>query len=419
MTPSAPLRVRFLAAAIVLHLVPSAALAQAFETPPVLAAQDCAPAALLSGPHFTVDPEVPTNGLTTEFTIQSDAGTFTALGAETLGLRVLEIPAIVQLDHDSKAAIFAESVGSTAMRPIESAAQMIASPVQTLQGLPGGLDRFFDRVSTGASELQAAATDSNTDVSARGGDIAEMTGGIAANALGYNLELRQLAKQLHVDPYTSNPVLSKKLNEFAKVAFVGHVATNTLISVAVPASMAISATTITRDLIYDTPGADLVVRNTTNLQAMGISEDAIRAFQQSPGFTLSWRTDFVDSLQKLSGVSGQADVVALAATAQSSDQGLFLVRALRMLVRYQNDVAPLATLSAKGTIFATDSNGTLIVPAPLDYVSWTQRASNFANRDDLQAPQRAVYLTGRMSPAAKAGFQQLGWNVNERASDRP
>jgi hypothetical protein len=419
MPTSVPRSTRILAAATVLLAVPAAALAQGFETPPVLAAQDCAPAALLSGPNFTVDPQVPTNGLTTEFTIQSNAGTFQARGAETLALRVSEIPAIVQLDHDSKAETFASAVGSTAMRPIDSAAQMIASPVQSLQGLPGGIDRFFDRVSTGASNLEAAATNSNTDVSARGGQVAEMTGGIAANALGYNLELRQLAKQLHVDPYTSNPVLAKKLNEFAKVAFVGHVATNTLISVAVPASMAISATTITRDLIYDTPGADLVVRNTTNLQAMGISENAIRAFQQSPGFTLSWRTDFVDALQQLSGVTGQADVVALAATAQSSDQGLFLVRALRMLVRYQNDVAPLTSLMAKGTVFATDMNGALVVPAPVDYVSWTQRTSAFANRDDLQAPQRGVWLTGRMSPQAKAGFQELGWSVHERASDRP
>jgi hypothetical protein len=296
---------------------------------------------------------------------------------------------------------------------------MITSPVQTVEGLPGGIDRFFDRVETGAQAVAAAATNSNADVSARGEQVAQMSGGIAANALGYNLELRTLARQLHVDPYTSNPVLAKKLADFAQVAFVGHVAVNTLISVAVPASLAITGTNVTRDLVYDTPAADLVVRNTTNLQAMGISDSTIQAFQQAPGFTLSGRTEFVDSLQKLPGVTGQSDVVSLAATAQTPDQGLFLLRALRMLVRYQQEVAPLATLSAKGTVFATDANGAIVVPAPVDYVSWTQRVSGFAQRDDLAAAQRGVWLTGRMTARAKAAFEELGWSVHERASDRP
>ena len=419
MSMSVPRNARALLAAVSFLSVSFAAAAADFETPPVLKAKDCAPAAILSGKDFSVDPRVPTNGLTTEFTIGSKAGTFQAQGAETLALRVSEIPAIVQLDHDSKAAAFASAVGATALKPIESAAQMITSPVETVEGLPGGIDRFFDRVSTGAQQLAATASNSNTDVSARGADVAEMTGGIAANALGYNLELRQLAKRLHVDPYTSNPVLAKKLNEFAKVAFVGHVATNTLISVAVPASLAISATNITHDLIYDTPAGDLVVRNTNNLQALGISDDVIRAFQQAPGFTLSWRTDFVDNLQKLAGVTGQADVVALAATAQTPDQGLFLVRALRMLVQYQQNVAPLASLTTRGTILATDSSGTLVVAAPLDYVSWTQRTSHFANREDLAASQRSVWLTGRMTPLAKAQFQALGWTIHEKVSDQP
>ena len=413
------LRARTVLAIALLPLLARSVAAAELEKPPVLTAQDCAPAALLSGPGFSVDPRVPTNGLNTEFTIQSDAGTFQALGAETLALRVSEIPAIVQLDHDSKAETFITAMGSTALRPIESAAQMITSPVQTVEGLPGGIDRFFDRVETGAQAVAAAATNSNADVSARGEQVAQMSGGIAANALGYNLELRTLARQLHVDPYTSNPVLAKKLADFAQVAFVGHVATNALISVAVPASFAITATNITRDLVYDTPAADLIVQNTTNLQALGITDDAIRAFQQAPGFTLSMRTDFVDALQKLAGVTGQSDVVALAATAKTADQGLFLVRALRMLVRYQQDVAPLAALTARGTVIATDANGALFVPAPVDYVSWTERVSRFAQRDDLVAPQRSVWLSGRMTPRAKAEFEALGWSVRERATSRP
>jgi hypothetical protein len=118
-------------------------------------------------------------------------------------------------------------------------------------------------------------------------------------------------------------------------------------------------------------------------------------------------------------VTGQADVVALAATVKTADQGLFLVRALRMLVRYQQDVAPLAALTARGTVIATDASGALFVPAPVDYVSWTERVSRFAQRDDLTAPKRSVWLSGRMTPRAKLEFVARGWSVRERATSRP
>ncbi len=408
-----------LAAGLAFSVPAVPARAQAFETPPTLAAAEAAPARLLSAPGLRVAPQVPTNGITTEFTIQSDAGTFTALGVQTLALRESEIPAIVQLDQSSKAGTFLEAAGSTAVRPLESAAQMISSPVETVQGLPGGLERFFDRVSAGAQAIATAATNTNTDVSARGEQVATMSGAAAANALGYNLELRQLAKQLGVDPYTSNPVLAKKLHEFAKVAFAAHVATNTLISVAVPVSIAITGTNVTRDLVYDTPSGDLLARNASALAAMGVGDDAVLALQQSPAFTLSLQTELVDGLQRLSGATGKPDVVALAATLRSADQALFLVRALGMLGRYQREVAPVTGLTAVRIVAATDMNGALVLPAPVDYVSWTERVAGFAERPDLAAPQRSVWISGRMTPRAKAGFEALGWTVRERVSDVP
>jgi len=412
-------RAATLAAAVTILTLPSLGRAADFETPPVLRAKDAAPAALRSGKGFRVDPRVPTNGLTTVFAIESDSGTFQALGVQTLALRESEISAIFQLDHDGKVETFVKAVRSTAIHPLESAAQMITNPVQTVQGLPGGLDRFFDRVETGAQEIGTAAANLNADVSASGQQLAEMSGGVAANALGYNLELRQLAKQLGVDPYTSNPVLEKKLHEFARVAFTAYVATNTLISIAVPASITITGTNVTRDLIYDTPSGDLVAQNLAALQTLGASDDTIQAFQQAPGFTLSLRTNLVAGLQQLPGATGATDVVKLATGALTADLALFLVRALRMQGQYQTQVAPISSLTARGTIVATDMNGALVLPAPVDYVSWTERVAGFAQRPDLAAPQRGVWITGRMTPRSKAGLQALGWTVREHAGEQP
>ena len=56
-----------------------------FETPPVLPAQDLAPPTLLNGTGFQVDNQVPTDGLTANFTIHTDLGTLQAHGLRCSG----------------------------------------------------------------------------------------------------------------------------------------------------------------------------------------------------------------------------------------------------------------------------------------------------------------------------------------------
>lgn len=384
----------------------------AFEEPPVLRARDVAPAALLAGPGFQVLDAVPTDGLTTRFTIQSDAGVFEADGVETLALRVGEIPAILELDRTRKTETFLQALGATAARPLQAAAQIVQHPVETAKGLPSGVGRFFDRVESGAKRLADAATDPTLPADERTQALAKMGGAAAADALGYEKELRDLAKRLGVDPYTTNPVLADKLHEMAWVAFAGRVGLNTLIAVTVPASVAITGTRMTHDIVYDTPRGDLVVRNEERLHAMGVDEESIRALQRAPGFTLSVQTALVEALGRLPGAAGRPDVVALAATAETHDQALFLERAVAMLAASHAE-APVAQLVARGTVVGRMADGAIVVPAPLDYVAWTERVARFAEREDLAAPRREILLTGRASERARRQLAARGWTVRE------
>lgn len=395
-----------------------AALAQSggFETPPVLSAADAAPPDLVTGNGFRIADRVPTDGLTAVFTLKADVGTSEVHGVETLALRVSELPALRELGKASKTATFAKALAETAKRPVKAAAQMVQHPVDTVKGIPGGLSRFFDRVGSGSERLYDAATDESKSSAQRSEQVAKSTGQLAMDALGYEQERRKLAKQLGVDPYTTNAALAKQLDEFAKVAFYGRVGLNTLISVAVPASLVITSTNVTRDLVYDTPRGDLIVRNENALRAMGANDAQIRALQAAPGFTLSAQTELVEQLGTLRGVTGRPAVVALAGTAKTSDQALFLVRGVRMLAK-QHAEKPIAEIHAAGTVFAKRRDGRLVVPAAVDYVAWTERIARFAKRSDLEATQRTVLLTGRMSPRAKKEFEALGWHVAEHASD--
>jgi hypothetical protein len=236
-------------------------------------------------------------------------------------------------------------------------------------------------------------------------------GEAARDALGYEQERRSLAKELKVDPYTSNPVLAKKLDDVAWVSFSGRLGVNAIVSVVVPGSIAIRATSFTNDLVWDTPRGDLIVRNETALKDLGAPEATARAFMKNAAIPLSVKTDLVQGLEKLGEIQGRAAAVALAATARSEEQARFLATAVRLLGKGRT----LEEVTATGTVVGREKDGGIVVPAPVDYVSWTERLARFARRDDLKAAERSILLTGKMSPRARQEFEALGWKVNEGA----
>jgi len=404
---------------LILLLIPirtaSAQTATQFEAPPTLPAQELAPATLINGNGFHVDQAVPTDGLTAHFTLHSDVGTFNADGLEMLRIRVAEIPAIVELNQTSKSKVFTQALATNAAAPVAAAGQMVMHPVDTVKGLPAGVGRFFGRVGLGAQKIkEAATTPEEASAGERTGQVATRTFQATRDVLGYEQERRGLAKKLHVDPYTTNPILSKQLDDFAVVAFRAHVGVTTAISVFIPGSMAITATRVVSTWVYDTPRADLIVQNQKKLQEMGVPDETIHVFMSNKAFPLSVQTVFVEDLTRVSGVPGSIDIVALASTAESEDQARFLAGCLDMLANYHQSHTPLVSIIARGTIIGRDRAGVIIVPAEVDYVSWTKRTSYFANRPDLVSPKRSAWLSGQMSPLAKKNFHALGWSVRER-----
>src|SRR5262245_13441135 len=294
-------------------------LAAQFEKPPTLPARNLVPASLLSGGGFHVNEQVPTDGLMAHFTIQSDVGTFPANSIEMLRIRVAEIPAIQQLTKTSKTEVFAQSLAENAARPVQAAGQMVMNPVETIQGIPAGVGRFFGRVGMGAQKIEQAATQPESN-----GQGLEAAGQATRAAFGYEQERRGLAKKLNVDPYTTNPVLSKQLDDFALTAFRAHVAVTTSMSVFIPGSMAITATRVVAQWVWDTPKADLIVKNQQSLRELGVPDSDIRMLEHNKAFPLSVQTAFVANLGQLGGVPGTVNAVALASTSQTEEQARFL-----------------------------------------------------------------------------------------------
>ena len=390
-----------------------------FEKPPVLKATQLLPAKLLQGKGFRVEERVPTDGIMGTYTLRADqetfgedAGTYRVLSREMAELRLSEVPAIIKLNETSKVGTFAKSMASTAVQPLESAGHMVMHPVDTVTGLPSGVGRFFDRVGTGAGRMWDGATDSSKDGLERTGDTVAGIGTMTKDALGYEQVRRELAKKLGVDPYTTNPVLAKKLDEIATTAFRARVGVNTAISVFVPASIILTGVRTTDNLVWDTPRGDLIVRVEDKLRELQEPKAQITAFTHNPAIPLSLQVAVVENLGRLEGVQGRGDMVALMGSVETESQARFLATSIRMLAGYHEKQKPITAMTVPGPVIARDQDGALIIPAPVDYLSWTERVASFATYPSFQAArQRQLWLSGQMSPRAKQGFEANGWTI--------
>ena len=404
-----------IAAAIATSLAPAVHAQTGFESEAVYRASGLVGPELLKGPRFTVDERVPVNGMLARFTVRSDFGALEAAGIHMLHVRVREMGALEQIEGMSKTKEFAEASARAIARPVTSAAHMVLNPVQTVQGLPGGVTRLFSRVELG-SETVAAAAKSNDSTDAKTAAVTKRVGGITADALGYEKERRDLAKQLGVDPYTTNPVLSKKLTDMAWVAFSGRLTVQVATSVLAPYSMAMSAVTITNSTVYDTPGGDLVNSARVVFAATGAEEGQVQALVLNPHYSLSVLTALAQALQRLQGVEGLASVIRLAAAVNTEDESRFVAGAMNMLARHHESVERLARVESPGPFVGRTVSGILVAPAPVDSVAWTAQVARFVQRAEVAAPKRIAWISGQMTPRARKELAAKGWTVQESFS---
>ena len=406
-------------AVIALMLVspPQAAFAQTeagFEKPPALNVKDLIAENLLQGKGFYVDERVPTDGvmgiytfIADKDTFGEDAGTYHVLSREMAELRLAELPAIVKLDETSKTEAFAKAMVATAAQPLESAGHMMMHPVDTVTGLPSGAGRLFDRVGSGIGRMW------NSEPTPGTGDEEQGVGGATRDVLGYEQERRELAKKLGVDPYTTNPVLAKKLDEIATTSFRARLGVNTAISVLVPASIILTGVRTMDNLVWDTPRGDLIVRVETKLQELNVSPTHKGLFMHNAAIPLSLQVAVVENLGRLANVKGRARVIGQMARVTAESHARLLATAVRMLAEYHEKRKPITAVAVSGPMIARDQEGRLLLLAPVDYISWTERVAHFAKHPKLRTvPKRTLWITGGISPRAKKEFAANGWTIH-------
>src|SRR5215510_1031871 len=180
-----------------------------FEELPELKASEILKPELVKGPHHVVRDPVPTASGMNQFTIDSDFGLFEADGNEMLLQRLKEIDAIARLGEVSRTDEFKKSLLAAAKSPLNSAKNIARDPAQAIANVPKGLMKFLGHAKQSVQNVGKGGNDEARDSSRM------------KDAIGYSDKKRKIALEMGIDPYTTNTVLQKQLDDLALASWAG------------------------------------------------------------------------------------------------------------------------------------------------------------------------------------------------------
>jgi len=422
---------------------------ESFEPEPVLKAPQLVQAPLLSGPDFRVVPEVAVRGYMANFLIDTRFGPMRADSVEMLSIRIGELPAMEALDQASRSGAFATALAARAKKTGSAIVNVVTHPIDTITGLPEGVARYlgaqWDKWSGRAQSLsdrsqrefenrgdpyrappgpmtamrdappenpQPPADAKNHAWYARAGSEVAREG---KRYLQYNSQRRAMATLLGVDPYSSNTILNEELDTLAWAAVWGNFSAGTALgAIGGTAATVMSDTGKLNQYVLSKTPEQLREINETRLLALCSDDTAVRSFLRRGGFTDTLRTALIQELEKLAPKSGCNALLELAATTRGEVEARYLVNALK-LVAHQPNARSGELFTAGAAIVWRTPAGKLILPLPVDYLTWNEDLAGFFDQPSLRATEKLVLIGGEASMLAQRALTQRGWGIALRA----
>ena len=389
-----------------------------FEELPELKASEILKPEFLKGPHFVVRDPVPTSAGMNQFTIDSDFGVFEADGNEMLLQRLKEIDAIARLQEVSRTDEFKKSLLAAAKSPLNSAKNIARDPAQAIANVPKGLMKFFGRAKESVENVGKGGND----------DVGD--GGRLKDAIGYSDKKRKIALQMGVDPYTTNTVLQKQLDDVAWASWAGgfsfSVATLPISGAAGAVLTVTNLNSTVEDLLREKSPSELEQINRSTFRAMGASGTDIDRLLNGGAFTPTQVTTFAVHLQALKGVANRSAFVKAAAQKSTTEADALFCVYTAALMDQINQKTPLARIVMLGDFpICVTKDGTIIVALQWDYAAWTSGAASFTDNvqklaaKSNQSAHISVDLSGEVSPRLREELEKRGITVQDRLVPGP
>lgn len=390
-----------------------------YEAPPrVSPDRVLGPALLRSGNHRVRD-EVRTRANWLEFEIESDFGSYKALSIAMVAVRVHEIRTLAQAVDEFRRdnQQLADSLRGKLEVGADSFVDILTSPLSTsaqiVKQFRVNVAKTFDELREGSSETRGESVDERSIYhSFEPGDP------ILAS------HKRNVASQLDLDFYSSNPRVQEFLDTVAAARGAGRVSAG-VVTISLPQSHEFRPAggrvdaSVRAAMTHNTIN-QLYARNFDRLVSSGVPEELANAFLSHPVLSPSHKTKLTEQVAHLDGVENRGALLRAALSASSEEEALSFVQVGTLLFAFQERSGSLKSIAAAGhMVLATTSDGAIAVMLPLDVLYWNRETRKVFS--GLQAFARAkgfkkhaIISSSIITESAKSGLYALGFELEER-----
>jgi hypothetical protein len=159
---------------------------------------------------------------------------------------------------------------------------------------------------------------------------------------------------------------------------------------------------------------DLREENRTRLLKFCSDDFGVRQFLRRGGFTDTLRTALAESLEKLKPQSGCNELAELGATTRGEIEARYLVDALKLIERQPGTVGGTLVVAGAAIAWRTPA-GKLLLPMPVDYLTWNRDTAEFFDQRALTSANKTLLIGGEASMLAQRQLTERGWNLILRA----
>ncbi len=394
------------------HGVAESPDAEGYDAWKVYSAADILPAELLKGPHHQVKDEVVLFGPQFSYRITSDYGPFDAQGEAMLRRQIADINAIAKLKEMGNTKEFADAMKTSLLNPFDGLKSLLLHPAKTVSGIPKGLHTYWASAEEGL----------------KGGE-SESEDGLTESMLTVSKYKRELAGELGVDVYSTNPVLQEEMNRIGWAGALGRwtpaIGTMPLSGPASVIDSTLSWTDTLNDVLSETPPDLLRSRARDILEELGLKEDLVTQFLHHPTISPRQITVITMGCKAMKGVDGLHTILEKALVSNSDIDSVYYQITVEMLAGYHEKQSPLEKiLDFRGLPAGLSEEGTLVAAIPIDYARWNRFSEGLMKglrdyaSDEAKAKAQTLVITGTASPLVRENLPTYEIELVEKVGEK-
>ncbi len=397
----------FLTLAVVLYAGP--APAAKYDKPGLYRVEDCAPSDCLAGPNHKLKPVVRVSGDESRglcffnYEMETEFGVFEIESNRLLRYRVHEANVLARSEELKNEGQILEGVGRSLKKMGTNLVAAVSDPVGTVKAIPRWFGKMYKRI-------RGVAGAEKKDAYRYQDSIAEGT-----FSGGWK---REIAYELQVDCYTSNPIMRELLQQMANYQATGgnvlRVASwFTPGGIVVGAAMNAQRFAGWRVQLRDYSAGDLAIHNNARLLGYGLTQERADSFQDNPILSPVHKTVTLNAVDGLEKVRGRLLLLDLGRQAQTEAEAIHSTLTALHLLGYHEKQMPLRSIQeVQGMYLCRDAKGRAVVPYFSDYLRWNKKTEALFRqlRAKTGSGKKILLHDSRMTLSALKNLRKLGFS---------